>query len=99
MLTKYKQISDDITAAKMERSGEPGGSLDIYEKINPKTGKGCVVIFANDKGSYIYRTVHRTDRAGWYNEVVTVKPAKNGRAIMNAKFDEASAKIIFFGVE
>ena len=43
ILTKYKLVRDDITAAQMIKSGEPGGSPEVYEKINPKTAKGCVV--------------------------------------------------------
>ena len=39
LLTIYKQLSDDITAATILPYGEPGGSPEIYEKINPKTGR------------------------------------------------------------
>jgi alpha-galactosidase len=39
VLTRYKLIRDDITAAKMVSSGEPGGSPEIYEKINQQQAK------------------------------------------------------------
>jgi len=97
VLTKYKLIRDDITAAQMIQTGEPGGSPEVYEKINQKTGKGCVVLFANAKGSYSYITKSTAAKSVWHNEGVEVKRDANGGAIITAHFEEPSAKIILFG--
>jgi alpha-galactosidase len=99
ILSKYKQIREDITAAKIIISGETGGSPEIYEKINPLTGKGCVVIFANSGGDYTYITTNKAVKNVWQNEGVSVNHNKEGQVVIKANFTEPSAKIIFFGVE
>ena len=38
-----KQVRDDMTETAMIRDGEFGGSPEVYEKINPKTGRGAIV--------------------------------------------------------
>ena len=98
VLTKYKQIREDVTAAQMAYSGEPGGSPEIYEKINPQTGKGCVVIFAG-KGKYSYITQHSIAFPVWKNDEVDIKKDSQGRAIFTVTFEEPSAKIFLFGVD
>jgi alpha-galactosidase len=99
ILTKYKQLRDDITAAKVLITGETGGSPEIYEKINPLTGKGCVVIFANSGGDYTYITTHKTVKNTWHTEGVSLKHNNEGQAVIKVHFTEPSAKIIFFGVD
>jgi alpha-galactosidase len=97
VLTKYKLIRDDITSAQMIKTGEPGGSPEVYEKINQKTGRGCVVLFANAKGNYSYITKSTAAKSVWHNEGVEIKRDVNGGAIITAHFEEPSAKIILFG--
>lgn len=99
LLSKYKTVRDDITAASMVRTGEPGGSPEVYEKINPKTGKGCVVIFANAHGSYTYITEHVVAAQLYKTEGVEIEKDAAGRAVITTTFKEPSAKIIFFGVQ
>ena len=99
ILAKYKQVRGDITAASMVSLGEPGGSPEVYEKINPKTGKGCVVIFANAHGSYTYICQNKVVPQNFKTEGVEVKRDERGRAVITATFKEPSARIIFFGVE
>jgi alpha-galactosidase len=98
-LSQYKKVRDDITKAKIIITGEQGGSPEIYEKINPKTGKGCVVIFANSGGTYEYITENTTTQKWSESEGVQVKKDKKGRAVIKVQFSEPSAKIIFFGAE
>ncbi|HZH95513.1 MAG TPA: hypothetical protein VEY06_06485, partial [Flavisolibacter sp.] len=76
-----------------------GGSPEIYEKINPKTGKGCVVLFASAHGTFTYITESKVATQTWTNEGVKLKKDAQGRAVITATFTEPSAKIIFFGVE
>jgi len=99
VLSKYKTIRNDITAAQLVKVGEPGGSPEIYEKINAATGKGCVVMFANAHGTYSYITQHKVALQHWHNNDVEVKTNQQGSAIITVKFQQPSAKIIFFGVE
>lgn len=99
VLRRYKQVRNDITTAQMVQTGAPGDSPEIYEKINPKTGKGCLVLFANSKGRYQYITVNKTVTTAWKTEGVTVEQDKAGRAVVSATFTEPSAKIILFGVQ
>jgi hypothetical protein len=92
-------VRDDITAAQMVKVGEPGGSPEIYEKINTKTGKGCVVLFANAHGTYSYVTQNKVASKNWHNEDVEIKQDQQGRAVIKAKFNVPSAKVILFGVD
>jgi hypothetical protein len=92
-------VRDDITAAQVVKSGEPGGSPEIYEKINPKTGRGCVVIFASAHGSYQYITQHPVVKNFWATGGVAVKRDAKGRAVMDVAFTGPDAKIIFFGTD
>jgi alpha-galactosidase len=99
VLSKYKQVRGDITAATMVRTGETGGSPEIYEKINPETGKGCVVIFANHKGNYSYVTQNKTVPQNWHTDGVIMRRDEQGRVVIEASVEESSAKIIFFGAQ
>ncbi|CAG5008917.1 hypothetical protein DYBT9275_04384 [Dyadobacter sp. CECT 9275] len=98
ILSKYKEVRDDIAKADPVRVGRPGDTPEIYEKINPLTGKGVVVIFANAKGQFSYITRGKVNHHSWTNEGATVKKGANGHAQIDVTFEEASAKIIFFGV-
>jgi len=99
VLSKYKQISADITLASPLSYGDPGESIEIHEKINPATGKGTVVIFANGKHEINYITKLKVDQKVWHNEGVSVSFDEKGRAVIQLSFTETSSKIIFFGVE
>ena len=99
ILTKYKIVRDDITAAQLVKTGEPGGSPEVYEKIYPATGKGCVVIFANAKGSYSYITQSKTATKCWHNDDVEIKKDESGRSVITVHFSEPSAKILLFGTD
>lgn len=99
ILSKYKAVRPFITAAQMVTTGEPGGSPEIYEKIDPATGKGCVVLFASSHGEYTYVTKHKTANKHWTDNSVKIKTDKQNRAVITASFTEPSAKIIFFGVD
>lgn len=46
-LSLYKEVREDVTVSYPRIQGEIGGSPEIYEKINPDTGKGMVVIFTH----------------------------------------------------
>ena len=99
ILGKYKRIRDDVAIASPIRVGNPGDTPEIYEKINPRTGRGAVVIFANSKGKFSYITKNMVVDTIWYNEGVNVKISNDRHAKIDAIFEKASAAIIFFGVK
>lgn len=98
ILDKYKQVREDVAAASPVHIGRPGDTPEIYEKINPETGKGVVVIFANGKGKFSYITKQAVVDAIWHNKVVNVTMCPDGHAKINAEFEGASAAIVFFGI-
>lgn len=98
ILSKYKEIRDDVAAASPIHIGNPGDSPEIFEKINPQTGKGVIAIFANQEGTFTYVTRNRLNDALWHNEGITTEALSDGRARITAEFTKPSAKIVFFGV-
>jgi alpha-galactosidase len=97
ILQKYKIVKNDITFSSLIPYGSPGESIEIYEKINPETGKGVVVMFG--KGQIEYVTKSKVDLKTWKSDAVTLELDSKGRAVINTVFDETSAKIVFFGVQ
>lgn len=100
VIGKYKQVRDDVARANPVRIGDFGDSPEIHEKIDPQTGKGVVVIFANlnCKNTYTYITKNKVVNDIWHNEGVVVERGKDGVAVIKADFEYPSAKIIFFGL-
>lgn len=107
LLDKYKEVRDDITAAPMIRQGSVGGNPEIYEKIDPRTGRGAVVIFASSfgkpfsvklKAQYAYTTSCKVNRSFWHDgEGINVRIDDAGHAVIETEFDEPSARIVYFG--
>ena len=96
ILKKYKEVRMDITESCLIRMGTPGGSPEIYEKINRKSGKGAVVIFGNSEQSISYITSNSVSGSYWTKDKIRLKYDNKGRAVIDCTFTEASAKIIFF---
>jgi alpha-galactosidase len=99
VLSRYKQIRDDITESLPVREGEVGGVPEIHEKLSAKTGKGAVVLFSATAGTYRYVTQHKTNAAIWHTEGMSVTRNEQGRAVIEAEFTEPSARIVLFGVK
>lgn len=59
-----------------------------WYEISSTTGRGAVVIFATEPGTYRYIASHK----------VTIAPDDAGRVRIEATFDEPGAKILLFGV-
>jgi alpha-galactosidase len=98
VLGLYKRIRDDVTAAALLRDGAVGGSPEVYEKINPETGRGAVVMFSSHPGSYRYVTRRAADRKSWRTRGTDVGYDESGRAVVSVEFGSAEAKIVLFGV-
>jgi len=110
LLEKYKSVRDDIAAAPPVRKGLIGGALEIHEKINPATGRGAVVLFATNPGTYEYVTERPLNASHWETPGVTVSLLPDGCAKLVATFtgshgwgvnpnDVEWAKIVYFGVQ
>jgi alpha-galactosidase len=97
-LARYKQVRDDITESGPVVSGVVSASPEIHEKISAANGRGAVVIFATERGTYHYITSHRVAGEHWVSAGVTVTQDTAGRAKIEATFEKPGAKILFFGV-
>jgi alpha-galactosidase len=98
-LSRYKQVRDDITESDPVVTGMVSASPEIHEKISARTGRGAVVIFATERGTYQYITSHRVAAEHWVSDGVRLTEDTNGRAKIEATFDKPGAKILFFGVQ
>ncbi len=96
-LARYKQVRDDITESDPVVSGVISASPEVHEKISAATGRGAVVIFATERGTYQYITSHRVAGEHWVSGGVTVTQDTAGRAKIEATFEKPGAKILFFG--
>jgi alpha-galactosidase len=95
----YKQIRSDATEAALIRDGAVGGSPEVYEKVNPATGRGLVVLFSSHAGKYRYVTRNAVDPSVWYTPRTGVSFDGQGRAVIEAEFLDAEAKTVLFGVK
>ena len=98
ILGKYKEVREDIVAATPVHTGKSGDTPEIFEKINPETGRGVVVIFANAKGKFSYITKHAVTHNIWRNDEVEVKVGSDDHAKIDVNFNGASAAVILFGL-
>ncbi|HEX5322508.1 MAG TPA: alpha-galactosidase, partial [Capsulimonadaceae bacterium] len=98
-LARYKAIRGDITEASLLKTGEAGGSPEIYEKISPASRKGVVSLFSSAAGSFSYVTSARVVGDCWHSEGIKVTISTHGYARIDAEFMAPGAKIVFFGVE
>lgn len=96
-LAQYKRVGDYITSASLVRTGTVAGSPEVYEKIDPLTGRGVVSAFASAAGHYSFITDSVPDRNTWFNEGVTVTWDAAGHAVIALRFEHAGAKVVFFG--
>jgi len=99
ILDKYKLVRDEVAAASPVHTGKPGDTPEIFEKINPKTGKGEIVIFANDKGNFSYISKHTVVDNQWHSKGVNIEITRDRHAKIKVAFDGPSAAIIFFGTD
>ena len=99
LLGRYKQVRDDMAESYPVRSGGVGGTPEVHEKVSETTGRGAVAIFASRRGRYTYLTRNRVAEPCCPTDGVEVSVGADGRARIEAEFEEAGAKIVFFGVE
>jgi alpha-galactosidase len=96
-ISNYKLVRADVTASTLVKTGEAGDSHEIYEKINPETGRGIVVIFANHKGNYQYITSKSVSANSTVsNPTINVNRGAEGNAIIRIQSSEKGAYIVYF---
>ncbi|MCL2660450.1 MAG: alpha-galactosidase [Acidobacteriaceae bacterium] len=99
VLEKYKQVRDDITASDPVVTGIVSGSPEIHEKISAPTGRGVIVLFATEPGTYTYVTRNKVADKFWAGENMTVARSVDGRAILTATLKTPGAGIVIFGAQ
>jgi alpha-galactosidase len=98
-IEKYKSVRLDMVAESLIRTGTPGDNPEIYEKINSKTGRGAVVLFANRPGKYFYRTSKRVDTTYWCLEPENLHFDKERHALVEYDVVHAGTQVILFGAK
>ena len=98
VLGKYKIIRDDITAEAAVKSGVTGAGFECYEKICSGTGKGVVCVFSSVRDTFCYVTEKKVDRKVWSSVPAAITHLEDGTAMIEVKFEEPGAAMIFFGV-
>jgi alpha-galactosidase len=99
MLTKYRAVKNDITLSTLKHTGKTGDAIEVYEKINPETGKGVVSIFSNEDTPYSYCTYLPCNKTYWTSQDVDLEFDENGQCKISSQLEEGSAVVVFFGVE
>ena len=95
LLERYRVLRDDITAASLLKTGELGGSPEIYEKIGVE-GRGVIVVFSTAAGNYSYVTRHPVGATVWHTDDVKVTMGEDGYARIDMTFWQRGAKILLF---
>jgi len=96
-LAAYRQVREDITRATIRRTGAVGGSPEVYEKIDPDTGRGVVSVFASARGTYTHLIHAPVSAQTWAMPGVAVTPLPGGGARLDVTFDAPGGKCVFFG--
>lgn len=98
VLSHYKRVRDDVTAASPTVYGQPGDLFEVHEKIHEETGRGLISLFANAGGTYSYKA-----GAMPAGEPVIFGPAKTRRKAnelwIELQTDAPAAAILFFGTQ
>lgn len=97
VLSKYKEVREDITAEAAIKSGMTGSGFECYEKLSSKTGKGVVCVFSTVIDTFRYITRKKTDRVFWASVPAAVTPLADGTSLIEITFEEPGAAMVFFG--
>jgi alpha-galactosidase len=96
VLSKYKQVREDMAASFPIRSGAVAGTREIHEKISEQTGRGGVVLFSTTAGRFDYITQRKTVNKWWATPGATVEFDNGGHAIIHSEIVQG-ASIVLFG--
>lgn len=98
-MNQFKRVREEVTHAALVRSGKPGSPFEVYEKIDVRSGRGVICLFANLPGDYSYVTVSRVAEPSMVGDGVQLTSDASGRATIVCRFDKPSARILFFTAE
>jgi alpha-galactosidase len=96
VLAKYKTVADHVTASRLIHYGSVGSSVEVYEKIDPATGKGAISIFGCTPGVYRYKIASSVHESAFIRGDVKLLH-ENGELYLEADFKDPSAALILFG--
>jgi alpha-galactosidase len=98
VLSKYKQVRDDMAGSFPVRSGAVAGTPEIHEKILAESGRGGVVIFAPAHGRFTYVTQSKPVHQWWASQGTEAQFDSSGHAVISADTSEGAA-LVFFGAK
>jgi alpha-galactosidase len=98
VLSKYKQVREDMAGSFPVRSGAVAGTPEVHEKLVSENGRGGVVIFAPARGRFTYVTQGKPVRQWWASEGTKVQFDGVGHAVISADASEGAA-LVFFGAK
>lgn len=96
VLSVYKKVAEDIVSVAAKTDGETATTLQKFEKINPETGRGAVVLFGFCSRKNKIRRLLQSECTGNFvifgNGRIT---EEGGKRFIETEFDGADAVIIF----
>ena len=98
LLGLWRQVRDAVAAAPPVRQGTVGGSGEVHEKIDHRSGRGAIVVFSTAPGRQQYVSEHAVAPGHWATPGTTVALDAHGRAVLDMTFEKPGAAIVFFGV-
>lgn len=98
VLSKYKEVREDITAEAAIKSGMTGSGFECYEKLSSETGKGVLCVFSTVKDTFRTITRKKTAEEFWASVPAKVTPLEDGASLVEIVFEEPGAAMVFFGV-
>lgn len=98
LLSRYKQVRQDILESYPVMRGTVSTSCETHEKISEGNGKGVTVLFSTTPGRMVYVTQHTPSQKVWATEGTKVSFDPQGHAVIESEM-ESGAAIVFFGVQ
>ena len=95
-LSQYKEIREDAVAIPARISGCVGSSPEVYEKINPQTGRGLIALFTSQHAEYCYDTVPLKQKPTRIVGANRYEYLPNGAIRIYVSLQQNGAKVIFF---
>ncbi len=107
---RYRRVREDAMEERVEVSGTPAESYEVYERISKKTGRGCICAFsscvrefparedvpiANMPLRYITKAVP-TSKIWTSQDGVNISRLIDGRILIEAEFGDSDAIVVFF---
>jgi alpha-galactosidase len=96
LLSKYKQVREDMASSFPLRQGAVAAAPEIYEKIADRSRRGAVAVFSGSSDEFTYITQHKPVNTWWATPGTLVQFDSAGHAVIRVKPTNGAA-IVFFG--